>query len=527
MTIPTHDLLQQYDRCKLDLSDTIRLALEDARNTGNSALLDELKAVLVRLASDQFNVAFVGQFSRGKSTVMNALLRKSLLPVGVVPLTSVITVVKYGSRTRVLLRFPNSRLAKEISTGQLAQYVTQTNNPGNVKGIEIAEIQTPVDLLLRGVCMVDTPGLGSSIEANTRTTEDFLPKTDALVVVTAVDSPVTEDEARLLRDATDRGKRVFVAVNKADLLNEDRLAKSAHFVREVVARISPAIQVYTVSAQQQVQGTNLHKNRLSECWSSFESDLRSFLAEQRAAPFLINNCDRVLAILRLWNGNADNVGLIGRAARIRSAIAEHAGMAVHEAASRSQSFSTQSCFICNGAVMRVHEFLAKYQYEITKNTVAREHHASVNGFCDLHSWQYERVASPRGVCTAYPPLLQRLADALRNDVPDVAHDSCPACQMQARAERELVGEIPKLMQDGRHPVVCVPHLKLTAVVGVTHQGELSRTLSELLVHMSETMQRFAMKQEALRRDLQSEEEQYVHRRGLALLVGHPQLKSGR
>lgn len=526
MTQSGVDLLRQYDRYKLDLSDAIRLVLESAKTSGNSALADDLKAVLVRLASDQLYVAFVGQFSRGKSTVMNALIRKNLLPVGVVPLTSVITLVKYGSRTRVVLRFPNSQLTREITTAELPQYVTQTHNPGNVKGIDIAEIQTPVDLLLRGVCLVDTPGLGSAIEANTRTTQDFLPQADALVVVTAVDSPLTENETRLLRDAVDQDKRVFLVVNKADLLNAEQLAESSHFVREVAGRISQNIRVYAVSAQQELQGAGPRGTGLFD-WSSFESDLRSFLAEERAAPFLINNCDRILTILQPWNGNAENANLIGRVTKIRKAVAEHAGMAVHQVSQRSQTFSTQSCFICNDAVMRVHEFLAKYQYEITKNAVAREHHASVNGFCDLHTWQYERVASPRGVCTGYPPLLQRVAELIQSGSLDEAHELCPACQVQTRAERELMEQIPELTRDGRYPVVCVPHLKLATVVGKTQQLELGRTLSELLIHMAETMQRFAMKQEGLRRDLQSEEEQYVHRRGLALLVGHPQLKNRR
>jgi GTPase SAR1 family protein len=529
MTEAGPDLLREYDRYKLDLSDALRLALENAKNAGGSALVDGLKSVLVRLASDQFYVAFVGQFSRGKSTVMNALVGRALLPVGVVPLTSVITVVKYGSRPRVIIRFPNSLLTREINVSELSNYVTQTENPGNVKGVERAEIQTPSDLLLRGVCLVDTPGLGSLIEANTRTTQGFLPEVDAFVVVTAVDSPVTQDEALLLRDGAERGKKLFLVMNKSDLLREDRLVESVRFVRGVAGRISSEIQVYIVSARHELEvRTGATGGGPTESWAAFEGDLRFFLAQQRAAPFLINNCDRIIELIQGRNGDAGTSRILDRVVKIKSAVRKAGGLPADDMLRTSaQPVAKQTCFICNGVASRVHEFLAKYQYQITTDADAREQHASIQGFCDLHTWQYERVASPRGICTAYPPLLERTSEKVETDFETIGHESCPACEVQFRAERELAGQVAGLSADQEHStLVCLPHLKLVAKLGYTREvPQLARNLSAILVHMAETMQRFAMKQEALRRDLQSEEEQYVHRRALALLVGHPQLRN--
>ena len=71
---------------------------------------------VVRLAEDRFNLVVVGRFSRGKSSLMNAILGRYRLPTGVVPLTSVITTVTYGSEERVTLHFRGSGLIEDIQS---------------------------------------------------------------------------------------------------------------------------------------------------------------------------------------------------------------------------------------------------------------------------------------------------------------------------------------------------------------------------------------------------------------------------
>ena len=522
------DLLQRYDRYKLELADEVRISLEHAKESAYGDIIESLKAVLARLAAGQFNLAFVGQFSRGKSTVMNALIGQNLLPVGVVPVTSVVTMVKYGSRSRVVIRFANSLLTREIEISELPQYVAQTGNPGNVRGLQVAEIQTPCDLLLRGACLVDTPGIGSSIVENTSTTQRFLPEVDAFVVVTAVDSPVTQEECQLLQNAVDRGKKVFLVLNKADLLRDDDLLQATNYVREVAADISPTIQVYALSAQNHLR-SGAADNSDDKGWLTFESELRTFLAQDRAAPFLLNNCDRVIAALRSPNGLPGSSDVLKRVEKIRVDVARAAAKPADTAQSVVHSVSWQStCFVCAGAAARVFDFLSQYQYAITADPDTRNRHARINGFCDLHTWQYEKIASPRGICTAYPPLLRRAAEMLGRSTEFSPGCSCPACEVQDSAERELLQTMASRVDDDRGvQLLCIPHLKFAVRFGYdARANEFATSLSATLTHMAETMQRFSMKQVALRRDLQSEEEQRVHRRALALLVGQPQIKTG-
>lgn len=205
--------LKGYEQEKFAIADIIRSA--QAVDTKDDTLQSECRDLLTRLAEDRFNLMIVGRFSRGKSTLMNAVLGGDYLPTGIVPLTSVITTVRYGSRKQVVLTFNDSRLRREVPLSQLADYVTQQSNPGNVKDVAYAEIELPVEILRRGLFFVDSPGLGSSIVENTQTTERFLPQADAFVLVTSYESPLSEEEDRILhripKPLRDEAQRVRAA----------------------------------------------------------------------------------------------------------------------------------------------------------------------------------------------------------------------------------------------------------------------------------------------------------------------------
>jgi hypothetical protein len=104
--------LKEYQRRRLDLADVIRAALHIARAYGDDEREQEARQLLERLSADRFRLAVAGQFSRGKSTLMNALLGAAYLPMGALPMTSVVTTVRYGSRTRAMVRRRGSAPAR-------------------------------------------------------------------------------------------------------------------------------------------------------------------------------------------------------------------------------------------------------------------------------------------------------------------------------------------------------------------------------------------------------------------------------
>jgi hypothetical protein len=78
--------------------------VEASRQLGVERLATEASELRERLREGRFFVACVGQFKRGKSTLLNALVGAEVLPIGVVPVTAIVTVLRYGDNARARVR---------------------------------------------------------------------------------------------------------------------------------------------------------------------------------------------------------------------------------------------------------------------------------------------------------------------------------------------------------------------------------------------------------------------------------------
>jgi len=116
--------LREYEQNKFAIAEILRSASACVPQQTNG-LRERLQPLFARLAEDRFNLVVVGRFNRGKTSLMNAILATDRLPTGIVPLTSVITTVGYGSKERVVLKYRNSMLDRVIPIEALPQHVTQ------------------------------------------------------------------------------------------------------------------------------------------------------------------------------------------------------------------------------------------------------------------------------------------------------------------------------------------------------------------------------------------------------------------
>ncbi len=234
--------LKSYEERKFELSSILRelVRLTPRPTVEQSAMW---RGLFARLAEDRFNITLVGRFSRGKTSLMNAILGMDRLPTGVVPLTSVITQVTYGSEAKAVLHYQGTSLFMDIPLSELAAHITEQGNPGNHRGITVAEVQLPAEFLRRGFTFIDTPGIGSSIAANTRTTQSFLPEADAFILVTSHDSPLSEEEAGVLAWAGAAGRPLFVVLNKRDMVDAPARVQALAYVRGEAARLGAGAQL--------------------------------------------------------------------------------------------------------------------------------------------------------------------------------------------------------------------------------------------------------------------------------------------
>jgi GTPase SAR1 family protein len=253
--------------------------------SGYAGRLDRLRQ---KLEQNSFDLVVLGQFKRGKTTLINALLGEELLPTAVVPLTSIATIIEYGEETHARVVFNDGR-ERDITTAELADYVTEKGNPENGKDVDEVFISYPSPYLSDGVRLIDTPGVGSVYRHNTDVAYRYLPRSDAALFLLSVDQPVSQAELDFLEDVKSYSHRIFFLKNKADFVAADELEESLDFSRRVLAEhLGIPVNVYPVSARRALEGKSACSLPLlkQSGLPAFEERLNRFLMEEKGEVLL-------------------------------------------------------------------------------------------------------------------------------------------------------------------------------------------------------------------------------------------------
>ncbi len=181
------------------------------------------------------DVAVFGRFKAGKSSFLNHLTGRAVLPIGVVPLTAVITRLRFGETDRAQVRFLNGT-TKTIPPGDIGLYVGENENPNNQKQVAAVEVELPELKPLAPLQFVDTPGLGSAFAHNTEVALNWLPNVGAALVAVSADAPLSERDLALLDELRRHTPKIVVLLTKVDLLTEAQRAEVLAFVREQCRR---------------------------------------------------------------------------------------------------------------------------------------------------------------------------------------------------------------------------------------------------------------------------------------------------
>jgi len=237
-----------------------------------------------RLVHNRFNLVVFGEFKRGKSTFINSLLGRAILPTAVIPLTSIVTIVRYGEDDHALLAFHDGR-QQQISLDELPAYITETENPHNRKRVTRVEVFVSSPLLRDGVQIVDTPGVGSVYEHNTEMTSEYLPNADAAIFLIAADPPISKSEREFLHEVRQYVTKIFFVQNKIDHLTPDELHQSLAFNAQVIAEeVGDAqVPIYPLSAKEALEGKLTGNQDLSarSRLDAFERALGAFFMQER------------------------------------------------------------------------------------------------------------------------------------------------------------------------------------------------------------------------------------------------------
>ena len=200
-----------------------------------------------------FLLVIVGEFNAGKSAFINALVGSKVVPEGVTPTTSQINVLQYGETVAREVREPNLHI-----------------------------ITAPVPLL-REIHIVDTPGTNAIIREHEAITAEFVPRSDLVLFVTSADRPFTETERAFLEQVRGWGKKIVIAINKVDILDDERQVEEVRgFVAECARSLlgfSP--EIFPVSSRLALRA----KQGEPSAWapSRFEA-LEQYIAQTLDAP---------------------------------------------------------------------------------------------------------------------------------------------------------------------------------------------------------------------------------------------------
>lgn len=180
-----------------------------------------------KLENHRFAVGIMGEFKRGKSTVINSLLEQEIMPADILPCSATMNRVTYDLQSHVELRMQDGSM-RSIKVDELVDYVTKLNseNESRAANVDEAVVYYPCKFCQNGVDIVDTPGLNDDDRMN-KISEEVIPKLDAVIMVITPGSPFSMSEAEFVRNklmSSDLSRLIFL-VNKIDTIRrpDDRI----------------------------------------------------------------------------------------------------------------------------------------------------------------------------------------------------------------------------------------------------------------------------------------------------------------
>lgn len=283
-----------------------------------------LHVIQDKLQNHSFSVGIMGEFKRGKSTVINALLGKSILPADILPCSATLNQIKWDVKPHAEVHFKDEG-KKDVTIDELANYVTKLTEESeqNAANVEEAIVYYPCQFCQNGVKIIDTPGLNDDERMN-KIAESVLPTLDAIIMVIVPDAPFSISEADFVRNKvmfSDLARIIFV-INKIDTVREHDRNRVIDTItnkiqKSVLEKVSTiygedskeykesktklgGIRVYPLSAMDALDGKLEGNNDLLEHSGmlEFETALTRLLTEERGLLELVAPVNTILAALK-------------------------------------------------------------------------------------------------------------------------------------------------------------------------------------------------------------------------------------
>lgn len=247
--------LPKFDDSLLGSLKKAKFLLLDEKLAPSPSLKEALDKLQIR-AEEPMKVAITGQFSSGKSTFLNALLSRSILPTGITPVTSKVNYIKYGDDFKICVRYKDGR-DEYHDVEDIASYTDQRER---VEDIAYLTLYAPLNIL-KDVVFVDTPGLNSQADSDTETTQRVLKEVDGIIWLTLIDNAGKMSELEVLQEYLGEYKNKSLCVlNQKDKFSEEQIEQTTSYVK--TAFVEFFSDVIAISARQALESRSHDKTIL-------------------------------------------------------------------------------------------------------------------------------------------------------------------------------------------------------------------------------------------------------------------------
>ena len=251
------EIVPEFDENLLGLIKKTSYTMLDEKMSSSKELKEALLKLEIR-AKEPMKVAITGQFSSGKSTFLNALLSKNILPTGITPVTSKVNYIRYADELKIRIRYKDGRDEYQ-SVENISKFTDQREV---VQEVEYLTLYVPLELL-KDIVFVDTPGLNSQANSDTTTTQKVLKEVDGIIWLSLIDNAGKLSEAKVLDEYLNEYQNKSLCVlNQKDKFTPEQVAQTTAYVKDRFSEYFS--EVIPISAKQALDSRSHDKQILIE-----------------------------------------------------------------------------------------------------------------------------------------------------------------------------------------------------------------------------------------------------------------------
>ena len=226
---------------KIQIQGNLRKLSKNEYISKRPELLQMVNDLETTIHKDCYKILVLGEFKRGKSTLVNALLGRSIVPMDVLPETATLNEVVYSETPYVKVFYSNGLVEDGTLSAEFLQRFSANAENSQAHLVDKIQMGYPLPFLQDKITLVDTPGVADLDETRCDVTYQIIPQANAVIFLLDANTPLTQSERdflvdRLIPQGIDN---ILFLLNKYDFIDEE---EDEGFLEEVEQRLRATLK---------------------------------------------------------------------------------------------------------------------------------------------------------------------------------------------------------------------------------------------------------------------------------------------